>query len=583
MRAKPYLSLTFLSMDLDKAIVNYELALTLVEVASSQSKSKLPSQLIAEVLIARDAVEYLRGRAIASSNDFAKETKTHLQIAELDQRLRKQAKVIENHIDLEAYRQSIKPESSAWWWFLKSKPKESRFSWIWNGFTVVFLVSATSLVTTMAQAFSVEGFDLIGIFSSFSQGAGLALVAGGAFTESGKKTVKNVLKSLSIPSHYYAQATFIFAITIFVSSLGIYSNLYRLGDFYYSQGNRERRLGDNVAALQSFQKAVAFSPDKKEVYSALGQVSEKMGRLDDAVSYYEQGVSLSEPAAALGMGRITLLKALQEIGWLVKIEDDAVNEVENFLELAAQFNAYYDENGDILETVDVVIESYTHFGLLELAKIDLSDLSSLEANIEQNSRVRRGLKNASRFFKRAHVEELVMLSTPSYEDEGILKGLLAKDVELVSQLGLDSSDFEQLRLHTILGSSNALEDSVFETIDKVLRNYIDDLPDEKIEQLTENITFDLLKPRCYLALSKFIDSTYYLVNDLANDDFDENEVSALKRSRKQINHECGASNASSSPSRAQSLDIFSLSLYDKMMMSKLLNSPRDALPEEVYE
>ncbi|MBW4483420.1 MAG: tetratricopeptide repeat protein [Tildeniella torsiva UHER 1998/13D] len=329
---------------LDQLLDAYESAITLLEgIAADEATNEVSHQLVMDALLARDAVEKVRQDSEKSAS-VPLPTGVYARLIKLDQRLKSKTNLISGHGDLENSRQSINPNAQAWWWFLTPAPKatkqheQDRFDWAWNGLTVVFLVMTTSFATSTAKAFSIQGFDVVGLFSSFIQGAGLAFVAGGAFTDKGQRAVQSALRSVNIPCHHHSEATCLLSASLLTMSFLGYSNLYRLGNLYYSWGQGERDRGDNISAFQTFQKVLDFAPNKKEAYSALGQVAEKMGRLEDASTYYEQGLALSDPASALGMARLVLINTLKESGWAAPMDNQKVREVEFYLELASQFN-----------------------------------------------------------------------------------------------------------------------------------------------------------------------------------------------------------------------------------------------------
>ena len=163
-----------------------QLALAIAQYADALSalEQAFPSptlEQIIDVLVARDAVEAIKQNAEDTTG------KTLAQLILLDQRLRSQSNVLTQQAQLADCRQSLQPPESAWWWWLDPPPAQmpwwSRFDWCWNLLTVGCLVITGTFITNTAQAFSTSGFDLIGTFSTITQGAGLVLVAGAALTD----------------------------------------------------------------------------------------------------------------------------------------------------------------------------------------------------------------------------------------------------------------------------------------------------------------------------------------------------------------------------------------------------------------
>ncbi|MBE9110174.1 tetratricopeptide repeat protein [Nodosilinea sp. LEGE 07298] len=602
---------------LDLLIDAYEAAITGLEgITVDDAKTEVTHRLVIDALLARDAVERVR-------QDSEKSAVTPLiagvyaRLIKLDQRLKSKTDLIAAYGDLENARQSVNPNPLAWWWFLAPTPKavkqhnQDRFDWVWNGLTVVFLVTATSFATSTAKAFSIQGFDVLGLFSSFIQGAGLAFVAGGAFTEKGQRVVQNALRSVNIPSHHHAEATCLLSASLMTLSFLGYSNLYRLGNLYYVWGQGERDRGDNISAFQTFQKVLDFAPNKKEAYSALGQVAEKMGRLDEAATYYEQGLALSDPASALGMARLVLLNTLKESGWATPIDNQTVREAKFFLELASQFNLGFDDAGNPIEVVDVVIDQQTHYGLLELAKIDFQSISpspsigTLTAEQKRSIlKTQTHLKQALTYFQKAHWEESITLATYRPEDAKNLLELALQRPRRMHDLSASemdlrlSEDEERLLSRAIAKVSDRLSLSpefveltqLLETFPYQERTYLIDrfigsLPADHKKRLKEDLALDLGKPRCYIAIIFLID---FAIDDyLATGAKEKAKRLDLLQSRQQFSaRECGNTEDMTEPATlSQStsapplnrLDLYTLSIHEKSLISELLSVPEPLL------
>ena len=496
----------------------------------------------------------------------------YCQLLDLDRQLQAQAQAIASQVDLSLYRRTLKPDPSAWWWFLevppKPKRKSDRFGWVWNGLTVVFLVSATSFATSTAKAFSEEGFDILGIFSSFTQGAGLALVAGGTFTDKGRKTVQNVLESVDIPKHFHAEATCLFSASLLLASATIYANLDRFGTHYYRWGQRDRRNGDNVMALRSYQKALNFSPSNRFIYAALGQLSEDMGQLEDAQAYYEQGIALSDAISVLGLGRVTLLNALQEVGWTAKVDDTTLRQVEFLFELAGQFNVVENADGGWDEEIDVVIEQHLHFGLMELATVDLEALTrrSLDTlDAEARSQVaqdREHLQAALDQFQIAHLEELKLLTLHSTKQLSEL---------ILTQLDRPIPESD-LRLAVDDGLSRlTTEEQIL-----VLEQALDSLPEaglaDAIDGAIEKAIFELGKPRCYRAITQIILRALPRVSSAPPLQPAPSGVNTLSA----VHQQCGGLRDDGT-FYLHTVDLNTLNIYDKTLVRKLLDIAEQAL------
>ena len=352
---------------IDEAIANYQASLSTVE----KSGSILSKRKIIEMFLSRDGVENLK-----ESGAELNAIQCALLI-DLDERLKGLAEIIVKKFPIASYRQSVNPPESSWWWFLESFAppevhKNDRFDWLWYGLTVGSMVVVTTFGTNTAQAFSSEGFDILGTFSTVAQGAGMLLLAGGALTENGKETVENVLTSVGIPSHFHAEAIFGTSALMAAATYGLYANLPNIGQYYYNQGQIASKEGDVVTALELYKRALNFNPDEPKIYVGLGKVSEEMGQLDDAISYYDQGRSFNDPAALNGLGRVLVFQSLENMGWTAKIYEKVERRADFFL-VAAQKLVKEEEKA---LSRDIAI----NHGILFLSKFNLKSSPEQEAN-----------------------------------------------------------------------------------------------------------------------------------------------------------------------------------------------------------
>ncbi len=136
-------------MTIEHCLNCYEHYLLALEMASPQKEQVL------DVLAARDAVE-------RTLTDGAKLSGVQwVKLKKLDDRLKQQKDAIAQTLDLEQWRETVKPSESAWWWFC-DLPKPlgwwERFDWVWNSVNLVCLTISVSLAfaarspTTMARS-----------------------------------------------------------------------------------------------------------------------------------------------------------------------------------------------------------------------------------------------------------------------------------------------------------------------------------------------------------------------------------------------------------------------------------------------
>jgi tetratricopeptide (TPR) repeat protein len=283
------------SSDLQNAIERYSQALTSVEAAAPK-----PSQAeILEVLLARDEV---KNALETASNTDTKQVDTIIQ---LDKRLQKQAKVLARQGDLPAWRTSIKPDESAWWWFfhtVKKVNKWDRLDWVWNLLTAGSLAVTASLFITMAQALAVGGgLSWQQSFVGIAQGTGLLVIAQSSLTSKGQERVKTLLKNAGIPEYLYSEVLFGASALLLIVSYTVYAFLpkilYKQGESHYEQGNLSQ-------AETRYLQALNLDAENSEYNLNLGEVYESLGSLDKALDQYRVAAQDGDPTALNNMGHI---------------------------------------------------------------------------------------------------------------------------------------------------------------------------------------------------------------------------------------------------------------------------------------
>ncbi|MGG6239927.1 hypothetical protein ACQ4N7_14975 [Nodosilinea sp. AN01ver1] len=358
------------------AIDRYESALAKVE---SGSGSACEPDVIA-LLLARDGVE--REKQSGELDEASS-----MRLLALDKRLKQQASAINAATSLAHCRDSLSPPSSAWWWSLEPPPpalkvqKLDQFDWVWHLLTVTCLVFSASFATNTARAFSTQGFDLMGTISTITQGAGVALVAGGALTDKGRKVTENILHSLKIPPVFYAEATFGFSALLLGGTFVLNSNLAKVGDIYQRQGDRLLNQGSLVSARKKYLRATDFDPNDQGLVLALGEVSQKLGELDQAETYYRQGLALDAAAAMDGLARTLVLKEIETKGWNSKIDDLAARRAEFFLEAAlVKLPSHDDVRDRAINLLNTPQPQLTHRDQMATTLADMQQRASVHLN-----------------------------------------------------------------------------------------------------------------------------------------------------------------------------------------------------------
>lgn len=301
-------------MTITEQLDRYEASIATVE--AQRSLEVVPLTDVIAVLTNRDLLEKQRHE---QSDDWTNEERVRL--INLDERTRNIAGPVANHPQMADTRSTFQPPESAWWWHLEppapmsteAAPSWTDYDWFWNALTVTCLLFAGTFATSTAQAFSALGLDIIGLFSTVSQGAGLALVAGGALTDKGKEALDNILESLRIPTSLHAEVTFCFSTVILLVTYGLYSNLSRVGDYYEAQGKNYEKLSQWAAAEDQYKRAISFKEGEPELYRRLGRVYEELGNLENAEVEYQKGFNSDDTQSTIRLARVILIDAFQRL------------------------------------------------------------------------------------------------------------------------------------------------------------------------------------------------------------------------------------------------------------------------------
>ncbi|NJN87808.1 MAG: tetratricopeptide repeat protein [Leptolyngbyaceae cyanobacterium SL_7_1] len=362
--------------DLEQAIEHYAKALQTIEPYTGQP----PIEVLLDLLMARDRVQDILAATTASTT--LPPQRLLVRLIQLDNQLRELTKVICRGDLLAQCCQSIKPPESSWWWYLKisdsesslaTQPRWMRFNWVWNLGTVVCLVFSTAFISQTAKAFSTKGFDFLGTLSTVGQGAGLAVVAGGALTDRGKRTVETVLSSLGIPQSLYAKVTFGIAASLMTVSYGIHTNLRLISDWYYHKGERYVVNNAWLQAQDSYIRSLNFDPSDRQSLLSLGELYESMGDFERAIAEYEKGLLSGEPEFLNAVGRARLLRSLEENGWEIPIDQQAISQVVALLQRAAR-------HPDSQQNPPLLADVHTNAGIAGWAVVDFEAALSENAN-----------------------------------------------------------------------------------------------------------------------------------------------------------------------------------------------------------
>jgi tetratricopeptide (TPR) repeat protein len=288
-----------------------------------------------------------------------------VRLFSLDNRLKQCADALNDYDLLEKCRLSYRAPLSAWWWYLSPKNstlmRSNRFGWVWGAATITCLLVSGTFMAQTARAFSSQGFDFLGTLSTIAQGAGFALVASGAATQKGHDTLEMILKSLKVPGHRTAEATFGLSVGLLVVSYGVHTNLYRLGDYYHRQGEDYAADQQWNKALSSYQRALQFNSNPQSLLDE-GQIYETLGDYEAAIDAYSYGAA-GDPYFLTASARASLLRELNTSGWKGGVPQEQLNQTLATLE-RARLHPRAGQDPDLLRQI------YLNLGFVELARLN---------------------------------------------------------------------------------------------------------------------------------------------------------------------------------------------------------------------
>jgi tetratricopeptide (TPR) repeat protein len=315
------------------------------------------------------------------------------RLHKLDGRLKTCTDTLTDYSFLAKCRQTYSARPSAWWWNLQSvnSPlmRSSRFGWAWGLGTLVCLLGSATFIMQTAKAFSTQGFDAVGTLGTLAQGTGLALVAGGAATERGRKQFDRIMVSLNIPGHRTAEASFALSVGLLAVSYGVNANLDRLGDYYLAQAQRQVEASKLSQAIKSYERAYQFGASN-DVLLEQGKLQGYLGDYEAAIATYKRG-SPEDVRFTLAQAYTMLLQALDANGWETPLPEENLKAVKGMLTRTRNVsknesstphlgNTTNAKKSDPLEAERGLISA-----LIEASRIQLSTLKSNENILDKPS------------------------------------------------------------------------------------------------------------------------------------------------------------------------------------------------------
>ena len=349
-----------------------------------------------EPLLARDAIEAaLKGEGSVTAQNLE-------QLLQLDRQFRSQVHRIFCEPEIHTCRDQLCPPDSAWWWFLEVEAPRppaylTQLDGLWKLGAAACLALAATFMTKTVQAFSTQGFDVLGTMGTITQGAGLVVVAQGTLTDQGKDRLHRSLNDLGVPQSWHEEVTFMIAVGLLVLSYGLHQNLYRFSDYYYHLGQRQEAAQEWSNAKKSYARALDFNSGNDQALFGLGMLAEKLGEHQEAADIYHQGIPNGDPQFYNALGRSRLRHALESNGWLGRIDRPVLSDVLSLLNRAKQAAEIGRQSSSTIDTdqLSLATDILINLGIAHWAAVDLN---TLRRNPEDD----RTLFIAENWFSEAH-------------------------------------------------------------------------------------------------------------------------------------------------------------------------------------
>ncbi len=279
------------SPNFEAALTTYDLALTTLEKSASPSAEE-----VLAVLMGRDRAQ--------RELDVESAAPSLVQLIQLDSRLRKQGDRILKAIDIEAYRISLKPPESFWWWYFEpSMHQLDRFDWVWQAITLILLTPSVSLLVEVSSKFLTTVPDTFGALTIVGQSA-LTVLTGGSLTDRGRKIIQHILTSLRIPRYLWREAQAFLSLILLVTLLGFRLSLPIVARNYMEKANTQRSNGQFTAAETNYKRALNLWPQMVLCNTRLGSLYEDLGELKMAMEQYRLAVQGGEAVAFNNLARL---------------------------------------------------------------------------------------------------------------------------------------------------------------------------------------------------------------------------------------------------------------------------------------
>ena len=274
--------------------------------------SEADEKLVLELLMYRDSLESFWAKECNDSS-FEQDKQSFIKLAEeietLDKILVKECRFIAKSVNLEKWRAKLQPTEDAWWWFLENEANKFslwyKFVWFWNTLTAISLAIAASFMISIYAAVSMGDANFATALSTIAQLMGLAVIGGGAMSDSGQKAVQKILSKMHISKKFFAESTFVISF-LFMSGTSYINN--NLDNYYHDSGLEAYKSGDLSDAIAYMLQAKEMNPNGVHYDGWIGKSYESLGNLDQASKFYLQSVENGNFHDLNSLGRVFINK-----------------------------------------------------------------------------------------------------------------------------------------------------------------------------------------------------------------------------------------------------------------------------------
>jgi len=232
-------------------------------------------------------------------------------LIQLDGRLKKQAHLITGLVNLVDWRASLNPPADVWWWFFETPARPhtlDRFDWLWNMFTFMSLIIASTLGADILLRFSSIAPDTLGVLAIIVDVMITAMIAGGTLTHAGRGVIERLLALLNIPKYFWLEARFASAGLLLLGLLAFRLALPQFAVYYNNQGFNNYRAGQWTSAQLDYDRAIKLYPDYPEAHYNYGLLYEDLADFGHARAEYQLAVQGGLVAAYNNLARLHILE-----------------------------------------------------------------------------------------------------------------------------------------------------------------------------------------------------------------------------------------------------------------------------------